>query len=290
MDQAARPGGAGGPGGAAPSMLCWSWQAQTPAAVSAAATMKAWRSISFPSYRRPFATVKLLEWARSAHCCAMRKLIWGIVEFREQQLPRYAEHFRELADGQSPNTLFITCADSRVAPNLLVSSDPGELFTIRNVGNLVPPATADGRSTGDLSEASAIEYAVKVLKVANIVVCGHSGCGAMKAVLAPGPLDDTPNLTAWLHHARPAAARLAQDVAPGYGLTPYDRLSQLNVLVQLEHLMTYPDVRSAVDRGALQLSGWWFDIAGGDMHVYQPDARTFALVDRDLAERLVGRD
>ena len=144
----------------------------------------------------------------------MRKLIWGIVEFREQQLPRYAEHFRELADGQSPNTLFITCADSRVAPNLLVSTDPGELFTMRNVGNLVPPATADGLSTGDLSEASAIEYAVKVLKVANIVVCGHSGCGAMKAVLAPGPLDDTPNLTAWLHHARPAAIRLAQDVAP----------------------------------------------------------------------------
>ena len=135
----------------------------------------------------------------------MRKLIWGIVEFREQQLPRYAEHFRELANGQSPNTLFITCADSRVAPNLLVSSDPGELFTMRNVGNLVPPATADGLSTGDLSEASAIEYAVKVLEVANIVVCGHSGCGAMKAVLAPGPLDDTPNLTAWLLHARAAA-------------------------------------------------------------------------------------
>ena len=220
----------------------------------------------------------------------MRKLIWGIVEFREQQLPQYAEQFRELADGQSPNTLFITCADSRVAPNLLVSTDPGELFTMRNVGNLVPPATADGRSTGDLSEASAIEYSVKVLKVANIVVCGHSGCGAMKAVLAPGPLDDTPNLTAWLQHARPAATRLAREVAPDHGLSPYDRLSQLNVLVQLEHLMTYPDVRTAVERGALLLSGWWFDIAGGDMYVYQPDARTFAVIDRDLAERLVGRD
>lgn len=227
---------------------------------------------------------------RQLHCGPMHKLIWGIVEFREQQLPGYAEHFRELADGQSPNTLFITCADSRVSPDLLVSSDPGELFTMRNVGNLVPPATADGLSTGDLSEASAIEYAVKVLEVANIVVCGHSGCGAMKTVLAPGPLDDTPNLTAWLHHARPAATRLAQDVAPGYGLTPYDRLSQLNVLVQLEHLMTYPDVRTAVERGALQLSGWWFDIAGGDMYVYQPDARTFAVIDRDLAERLVGQD
>ena len=112
----------------------------------------------------------------------------------------------------------------------------------------------------------------------------------MKAVLAPRSLDDAPNLTAWLHHARPAVTRLAQDVAPSDGLTPYDRLSQLNVLVQLEHLMTYPDVRTAVERGALMLSGWWFDIAGGDMYGYQPNARTFAVIDRDLAERLVGRD
>jgi carbonic anhydrase len=217
----------------------------------------------------------------------MRKLIWGIVEFREQQLPQYAEHFRELAGGQSPDTLFITCADSRVAPNLLASTDPGELFTMRNVGNLVPPATADGLSTGDLSEASAIEYSVKVLKVANIVVCGHSGCGAMKAVLAPAALDDAPNLAAWLAHARPAASRLAQEAAPP-GLAAYDRLSQLNVLVQLEHLMTYPDVRTAVDEGALRLSAWWFDIAKGDMYVWQDDMRSFAVIDRPMAERLTG--
>jgi carbonic anhydrase len=142
----------------------------------------------------------------------MRKLIWGTVEFGEQQLAEYAEH----------------------------------------------------------SERSPVE--------------------SPSAVLAPGTLDDTLNLTGWLHHARPAATRLAQDVAPGYGLPPYDRLSQLNVLLQLEHLMTYPDVRTAVERGALQLSGGWFDIAGGDMYVYQPDARTFAVIDRDLAERLVGED
>jgi carbonic anhydrase len=231
----------------------------------------------------------LYSFADGGSVMPMRKLIWGIVEFREQGLPKYAAHFRELAGGQSPDTLFITCADSRVVPNLLVSTDPGELFTMRNVGNLVPPATADGHSTGDLSEASAIEYAVKVLEVANIVVCGHSGCGAMKAVLAPAPLDDAPNLAAWLHHARPAASRLAHEAAP-VGLVPYDRLSQLNVVVQLEHLMTYPDVRAAVARGALQLSGWWFDIATGDMYAYRPETRTFAVIDRRLAERLVGPD
>jgi carbonic anhydrase len=218
----------------------------------------------------------------------MRKLIWGIVEFREHALPQYAEHFRELAGGQSPDTLFITCADSRVVPNLLVSTDPGELFTMRNVGNLVPPASADGLSTGDLSEASAIEYAVTLLKGANIVICGHSRCGAMKAVLAPGPVDDAPNLAAWLHHVAPASSLLAQEAASAAGLKPYDRLSQLNVLVQLDHLMTYPIVRAAVESGALRLSGWWFDIATGDMYAHRSETRSFDVIDRRLAEQLIG--
>ena len=109
---------------------------------------------------------------------ALHRLIWGIVEFREHQLPKYAERFRDLALAQSPDTLMVTCSDSRVVPDLLASTDPGDLFTMRNVGNLIPPATADGISIGDVSEASAIEYAVLVLKVAHIVVCGHSQCGA----------------------------------------------------------------------------------------------------------------
>ena len=104
----------------------------------------------------------------------MRHLLLGLIEFREHNLPLYAERFRELSAGQEPDTLFITCADSRVAPNLLASTEPGELFTMRNVGNLMPPAHADGISSGDLSEASAVEYAVTVLKVKNIIVCGHS--------------------------------------------------------------------------------------------------------------------
>ena len=125
---------------------------------------------------------------------ALHRLIWGIVEFREHQLPKYAERFRDLALAQSPDTLMVTCSDSRVVPDLLVSTHPGDLFTMRNVGNLIPPATAEGISIGDVSEASAIEYAVQVLKVAHIVVCGHSQCGAMKAVLACNPRPDAPNL------------------------------------------------------------------------------------------------
>ncbi len=217
----------------------------------------------------------------------MRRLILGIIDFRERLLPQYAERFRALAEGQSPDTLFITCADSRVVPDLLVSTDPGDLFTMRNVGNLVPPATAEGLSTGDLSEASAIEYAVSVLKVANIVVCGHSGCGAMKAVLARSALDDAPNLKKWLHHASTAAWRLEYEGALDAGLRQADQLAQLNVLVQLEHLMTYPAVREQVGAGKLRLSGWWFDVASGDMYAYDRDCRAFTLIDRTLADRLV---
>src|SRR5215471_9440232 len=156
----------------------------------------------------------------------MRKLIMGIVEFREKMLPQYAEQFSKLALAQTPDALFVTCSDSRVVPDLLASTHPGDLFTMRNVGNLIPPATAEGVSIGDLSEASAIEYAVLVLKVPDIVVCGHSECGAMKAIIANSPLPETPNLAKWLHHGRPAAFRLAQEGALDAKLKPHDQLSQ----------------------------------------------------------------
>ena len=166
-------------------------------------------------------------------------------------LPQYAERFRELALTQTPDALFITCSDSRVVPDLLASTHPGDLFTMRNVGNLIPPAAPDGVSIGDLSEASAIEYAVLVLKVANIVVCGHSECGAMKAVLTRNPKLKSPNLDRWLHHANTAAFRLEHEGALDTGLKPHDQLSQLNVLVQIEHLMSYPIVREQVAAGEL---------------------------------------
>ena len=219
----------------------------------------------------------------------MHRLISGIVEFRERQLPRYAERFRHLALAQSPDTLMITCADSRVVPDLLASTEPGDLFTMRNVGNLIPPATAEGISVGDLSEASAIEYAVLVLKVANIVVCGHSECGAMKAVMAREPKPNAPNLERWLHHASTAAFRLEHEGALDATLQPHDQLSQLNVLVQLEHLMSYPLVRTSVTAGTLHLSGWWFDIATGNMYAYERVSRSFAVIDRKMAERLIAQ-
>ena len=219
----------------------------------------------------------------------MQKLIAGIVDFRERLLPQYLQRFQELASGQAPDTFFITCADSRVVPDLLASTHPGDLFTMRNVGNLVPPATAEGISIDDLSEASAIEYAVLVLKVANIVVCGHSECGAMKAVVANAVPPETPNLAKWLHHVHTAAFRLLQEGALDANLTRHDQLSQLNVLVQLEHLMSYPVVREKVLAGTLCLSGWWFDVAAGSMYAYDSGCRRFEIIDRKTAERLIER-
>jgi carbonic anhydrase len=217
----------------------------------------------------------------------MNKLIRGIVDFRERLLPKHVEQFRALAQGQSPDALFITCSDSRVVPDLLASTDPGDLFVMRNVGNLIPPATVEGASTGDLSEAGAIEYAILVLKVRNIVVCGHSECGAMKAAMAREPMPDTPNLAKWLHHSAAAVFRLGQEGPLDPSLKQYDQLAQLNVLVQLEHLASYPIVRDRIADGTLRLSGWWFDIATGEMSAYMREKRRFEIIDRTTAERLI---
>ncbi len=219
----------------------------------------------------------------------MRELILGIVDFRERMLPQYRERFKEISKGQKPDTFFITCSDSRVVPNLLVSTKPGNLFTMRNVGNLVPPATAEGISTGDVSEASAIEYAIQALNVKNIIVCGHSRCGAMKAILAGESMAETPNLGKWLHLAQTAAFRLAHEGPLDDAWDQYDQLSQLNVLVQLEHLMTYSIVRERVERGDVKMGGWWFQIATGDVYAYERTTRRFELIDRAEAERLIAR-
>ena len=224
----------------------------------------------------------------SGKAAALRKLIMGIVEFREQLLPQYAGRFRELALTQSPEALFVTCSDSRVVPHVLASTNPGDLFTLRNVGNLIPAASPDGLSIGDFSEASAVEYALLALEVGNIIVCGHSECGAMKALLARSQTPGAPNLSKWLHHADTAAFRLEHEGPLDASLKAHDQLSQLNVLVQLEHLASYPIVRDQVAGGRLCVSGWWFDIGSGSMYAYRRESQSFEKIDRALAERLVG--
>lgn len=191
----------------------------------------------------------------------MRKLLNGIVEYQKTITPEGRERFAQLALGQKPDSLFFSCSDSRVVPNVFASTDPGDLFVVRSVGNLVPPSGPLGISIADESEASAVEFAVSKLKVRSIVVCGHSSCGAMDAVLNRFSNNDYPNLTRWLRHGYGALDAFNQGRAPDKSIAPADQLSQLNVLTQLENLRSYPIVRSGIEEQRLQLLGMWFDIA-----------------------------
>jgi carbonic anhydrase len=217
----------------------------------------------------------------------MKKLVKGLLDFQRHGLPAYRSTFARLAHGQSPDCLFIACSDSRVVPNLFVSTDPGDLFVMRNVGNMVAPSDSAGLSLSDRSEAAALEFSLLNLPVEDVVVCGHSGCGAMKAVLAGYNDQKTPNLSSWLDVGRPALAALAANTNVGEGLPPADRLSQLNVLQQLEHLRSYPLVRQRLEAGTLRLHGWWFDIAHARVHAYRPDLERFTPIDELEGERML---
>jgi carbonic anhydrase len=217
----------------------------------------------------------------------MKKLIKGLLDFQRHTLPPYRSTFARLAKGQSPDCLFITCADSRVVPNLLVSTDPGDLFVIRNVGNMVSPADETGQSVGDRSEAAAVEYALLHLPVVDVVVCGHSGCGAMRALLAGHDSPQTPNLCDWLSLGRGALQSLGQSRKWGQELEPADQLSQLNVLEQLRHLRTYPLVRERLAAGTLRLHGWWFDIGNARVNAYRPGRECFVPIDEHEGEQML---
>ncbi len=217
----------------------------------------------------------------------MKKLIEGIVEFRKKTQSNYRDEFGKLATGQFPDTLFIACSDSRVVPNTFASTNPGDLFVMRNVGNLIPPCDAHGVSTSDESEASAIEYAVMVLNVSNIVVCGHSECGAMRALIDDRQKIAAPNLKSWLRHGDPALTSLKKGVHLDPHLAEHNQLSQLNVLQQIEHIKSYPAVRERFDKGTLGVHGWWFDITHADVYGYNIQKNKFVIIDEHSAEDML---
>jgi carbonic anhydrase len=217
----------------------------------------------------------------------VRKLIQGIVEFREKVLPQQRALFAQLAVGQHPDALFISCSDSRVAPNWFASTEPGDLFVVRNVGNLIPPSGETGVSASDEAEVAAIEFALLQLKVANIIVCGHSECGAMLAVSKGREKVQAPHLRSWLRHADAALQELDLSPLETGGLVRADRLSQINVLSQLRHIASYSAVREAQGRGVLRLHGWWFDIASGGVYAHDAAENRFLLIEGERAQRLL---
>ncbi|WP_169949396.1 SulP family inorganic anion transporter [Microbispora sp. H11081] len=199
----------------------------------------------------------------------MPDLLEGTREFQRRTAPMVRPLLHRMARGQSPSHLFITCADSRIVPNIITASGPGDLFTLRNIGNLVPRA---GSVPTDDSVAATIEYAVQVLEVRTITVCGHSGCGAMAALLDEVP--DLPALRDWLRHGRQSLARFVAEERPEDDAGPLDRLCRVNVIQQLDNLRTHPFVDSLVRAGRLELTGLYFDIGAARVHVLEHERFT----------------
>ncbi|MFD5829812.1 SulP family inorganic anion transporter [Lentzea sp. NPDC060358] len=194
-------------------------------------------------------------------------MLLGMHEFERRSAPLVRPFLHELAvRGQRPQQLFITCADSRVVPNLITTSGPGDLFCVRNIGNLVPMASAGDRSVG-----AAVEYAVEILNVGTIVVCGHSDCGAMKA-LVQGSAPRGSHLHSWLRNAEPSLIRFHAPTSPGCAELPVaDRLAVANVAQQLDNLLGHPSVREAIAAGTLTLKGMYFDISNARVYLVDPD-------------------
>ena len=206
----------------------------------------------------------------------MQRLIDGVHRFRQEEFGRYRALFRRLSrEGQRPETMFITCADSRVLAELITQSQPGDLFVVKNVGNIVPPATATGATN---STAAAIEFAVDVLRVNEIVVCGHTQCGAIAALMGRLPAGaPLPHLVAWLELAAPVRQLVETRYTHVTGETERLRAAEEeNVLFALDNLRTYPAVQARLADGSLHLHGWFFKIATGELFAYDPVAGQFA--------------
>jgi carbonic anhydrase len=206
----------------------------------------------------------------------MQQLIEGVHKFRKDEFGSYRKLFRKLSQsGQNPHTLFITCSDSRVLAELITQSQPGDLFVVKNIGNIVPPASATGDTN---STAAAIEFAVENLRVDDIVICGHSQCGAIDALLGITKVSDTaPHLRDWLKLASPVLETLKKEYTHIHDLEARCiAAAEENVLYALDNLHSYSCVQERLADGSLSLHGWFFKIATAELFAYDPETRQFA--------------
>jgi carbonic anhydrase len=213
----------------------------------------------------------------------LEQLKAGVRRFQTQVYPDQAEMYRRaVAEPQEPHTLFVACADSRIDPELITQSGPGELFVLRNIGNLIP---AYGEMMGGVS--AVVEYAVSLLKVRHVVVCGHADCGAMKGLLQPDSVTSMLAVKNWLKNAA-AALSVAEALGDAHE-TParlMRRVTEQNVLLQMQHLRTHPSVAAAMAREELTISGWVYEIGTGEVRIWEEDAKGFVPVSKaDAAGR-----
>ena len=207
----------------------------------------------------------------------MEKVISGLVQFKSSSFEERKALFAELANGQSPEVLFITCADSRIDPNLVTQTEPGELFIIRNAGNIIPPHS---RVSGGVT--ASIEYAVAVLGIKHIVVCGPSDCGAMKGALNTAALADLPHVQNWLDHSR-AAVEIVKAKQGQATISELDQVTKQNVLLQLDHLRTHPAVASRLGTGEVDMHGWVYNIEHGTVAAYDETQQEFVSIEERYA-------
>lgn len=203
----------------------------------------------------------------------MQKLLDGLHHFQASVFSTQRELFERLAAGQNPETLFITCSDSRITPSLITQTEPGDLFILRNAGNIIP---AYGVVAG--GEAATIELAVAALGVRDIIVCGHSHCGAMKGLLDPTIVEDVPAVTAWLKNCESTRRIMKENYQE---LTEPELLSacvQENVLAQIKNLKTHPAVAARLARRHIAIHGWVYKIETGEVFAYSPSAGQFKLI------------
>lgn len=217
----------------------------------------------------------------------MNELIGRVFNFEKTLFPASSELFNKLTThGQSPKALMISCADSRIVPEQIMQADPGDLFVCRNAGNIVPPyATLNGGVT------STVEYAVAALGVRDIIVCGHSDCGAMKALSDPTGLEAMPNVAAWLKHGLAAEQIVSSCHAHLEGKERVRAISLENIIAQISHLRTHPSVAAGIARGEITLHGWFVDIHAGQVLGLNGETGEFVPLreDRDLPVALAPR-
>jgi len=208
----------------------------------------------------------------------MEILFEGAADFRSRVFDKNKALFHKLSNDQNPHTLFIGCSDSRVVPDLITRTLPGELFVVRNIANVVPYY----RLTSEyLSTTSAIEYAIKVLNVGNVIICGHSNCGGCKALsLSEDEMADIPHTRNWLKLALNAQTKAEKIFRDGKTDKPMTELvEQINIVEQMGHLVTWPFVKERLDAGTLNIYGWFFEISCGTIYNYDFESRTFKIIE-----------
>lgn len=209
----------------------------------------------------------------------MKELFEGVIKFKEEDFVKNRDLYENLKQSQDPHTLFITCVDSRVVPNLITNTRPGDLFVIRNMGNIVPPYKENSNiRKGFLATTSAIEYAISILNIKNIIICGHSNCGACSAIYKDKKtLSNTPYIYNWLQLLNPVKKKV-ESLQPQSTSKRVWLTEQINIQCQLENLMTYPFVEEKFDLGELKVYGWYYIIESGEVLNFNMLKREFETI------------